>query len=785
MSNATLLSSLRHLAAVVLLSCGLAASISAQAPTQTVRGVVFDRDARAPLPGAHVVVLETDPLIGTTTDADGRFVLAGVPVGRRALRVSFVGYEPVVLAEVLVGTGKEVVLEVGLRERVVEGAGVVVRPAAEAGAPLNDMAAVSARSFSVEETRRYAGAVDDPARLASAFAGVSTAGGVQENALVIRGNAPKGVLWRLEGVEIPNPNHFAGLTVAGGGGLTLFSGQLLADSDFFTGAFPAEYGNALSGVFDVRFRAGNPAVREHTAQVGLLGVEFASEGPFVRDRPSTYLFNYRYSTLGLLMPLLPTEGGITYQDLAFKLAFPTRLGRFEAWGLGGLDGQRLVENPDSTTWAYDFWDRTRFDLDLGVGAAGVSHHLLLGPNTYLRSVAAATAQRTVWDQQHLGDDLVLRPDLALRSTTGRLVLGTTLNHKFGPRHVSRTGVTAQRLFYDLALQAAPEDGLPLETLAEGDGASVLFQAYTQSRLTPAAGLTLTLGAHAQHLALTGATAVEPRAGLRWEASSEDAFILGYGLHSQVEDLRLYLVRTEDGAQPNLDLGFARAHHLVLGYERRLTEAVRLRLETYYQRLFDVPVIADSTFSMLNWRQDWTFAEPLVNAGAGRNAGVELTLERPLRDGFYYLVTASLFDARYRGGDGLWRPSRFDQRYAVNVLAGREWRVGARRRFGVNARLVAVGGERRSPVDEAASRALEEVVYDEARAFAERAPAVWLLDLTLTYRIDGRRLAQVWALQLKNALAAKDAVLDYNLARGAVEEVREGFPLPVLSYKVEF
>src|SRR5690606_24930504 len=221
LSNATLLSSLRHLAAVVLLSCGLAASISAQAPTQTVRGVVFDRDARAPLPGAHVVVLETDPLIGTTTDADGRFVLAGVPVGRRALRVSFVGYEPVVLAEVLVGTGKEVVLEVGLREWVVEGAGGVVRPAAQSGAPLNDRAAVSARSFSVEEARRDAGAVDDPARLASAFAGVSTAGGVQENALVIRGNAPKGVLWRLEGVEIPNPNHFAGLTVAGGGGLTL------------------------------------------------------------------------------------------------------------------------------------------------------------------------------------------------------------------------------------------------------------------------------------------------------------------------------------------------------------------------------------------------------------------------------------------------------------------------------------------------------------------------------------------------------------------------------------
>jgi hypothetical protein len=770
-------------AALVLVACPW--PLAAQAPTQTVRGTVFDRDARVPLPGANVVVLDTDPLLGGTTDVEGRFVLARVPVGRQALRVSFVGYEPVVLPEVLVGTGREVVLEVGLRERVVEGEEVIVRPAAQDGRPLNDMAAVSARSFSVEETRRYAGAVDDPARLASAFAGVSTTGGVQENALVVRGNAPKGVLWRLEGVEIPNPNHFAGLSVAGGGGLTLFSGQLLADSDFFTSAFPAEYGNALSAVFDVRFRAGNPATREHAAQVGLLGVEVASEGPFARGKPSTYLFNYRYSTLGLLMPLLPTEGGVTYQDLAFKLAFPTRrLGRFEAWGLGGLDGQRLVENPDSTTWEYELWDRTRFDLDLGVGAAGLSHHLVLGPGTYLRTTAAATAQHTAWDQQRLDDALVLRPDLALRGTTGRLVLGAALHHKFGPRHVSRTGVTAQRLFYDLDLQAAPEDGRPLEALVREDGSGLLLQAYTQSQLRTPGGLTFDLGVHAQHFTLTGGTALEPRAGVRWAVDDRQALSLGYGLHSQLEDLRLYLLRA-GGAQPNRDLGFTRAHHAVAGYERRLGEALRLRLEGYYQHLFDVPVIADGTFSLLNWRQDWTFAAPLVNEGAGRNAGVELTLERPLRDGFYYLLTASLFRARYRGGDGLWRPTRFDQGYALNALVGREFRVGRRGLFGANLRLVAVGGERRSPVDEAASRAREEVVYDEARAFAERAPALGLLDVTLTYRIDRSRYAEVWALQLKNALGTKDTVLDYNFALDAVEEVREGFPLPVLSYKIEF
>ncbi|NNF56740.1 MAG: TonB-dependent receptor, partial [Rhodothermaceae bacterium] len=670
---------------------------------------------------------------------------------------------PQLLPNVLVRAGQETVLEIALQEQVVAGEEVVVQAEARDGQPLNDMAAVSARSFSVEETRRYAGAVDDPARLASAFAGVATSGsGVQDNALAIRGNAPKGVLWRLEGVEIPTPSHFAGLSVAGGGGLTLFSGQLLADSDVFTGAFPAEYGNALSGVFDMRFRTGNPATREHTTQIGLLGVEVASEGPFRRGAASTYLANYRYSTLGLLMPLLPTEAGTTYQDLAVKLAFPTRrAGRFEVWGLGGLDAQTLVENPDSTTWESDFWDRTRFAMDLGVGVGGLTHHLILGARTYLRTSAAVTMQRTVWDQQRLADDLTMQPDLTLRSIQGRAILGTALHHKFSPRHVNRTGVTAQQLFYDLDLRAALDNQPPLMPVAQGNGTSTLVQAFTQSRLTPVPGLDLTLGVHAQHFALTGATTVEPRVGLAWTATERQSFRLGYGLHSQIEDLRIYLVRPDGVAEPNRDLGLARAHHLVIGTTRQLSETVRVLVEAYAQRLLGVPVIPDSSFALLNERQDWTFAEALVNDGAGENLGVELTLERPLRDGFYYLLTGSLFQSRYRGGDGRWRPTRFDQRYAVNALAGREFRVGTRNLLGVNVRLAALGGERRSPVNEAASALQEDVVYDEIRAFAERASAFWVLDVTLTYRLNGRRVSQVWALQLKNALAAKDTVLDYN------------------------
>ncbi|PAP76434.1 carboxypeptidase-like regulatory domain-containing protein [Rubrivirga marina] len=759
---------------------------AALAQTQTVRGLVVDRDTRVPLIGATVVVADSDPLLGASTDADGRFVLRAVPLGRQTLHVRSLGYEPRAIPNVLVRAGQETVLEVALAEAVVEAGEVVVTAAARDGRPTDEMSAVSARSFSVEEARRYAGAADDPARLATAFAGVATSGsGVQDNAIAIRGNAPKGVGWRLEGVPIPTPSHFAGLSVAGGGGLTLFSGRLLADSDVFTGAFPAAYGDALAGVFDMRFRTGNPATREHTAQVGVIGVEVASEGPIRTGGAATYLANYRYSTLGLLLPLLPTEGGITYQDLAFKLAVPTRrAGRFEVWGLGGLDAQDDVETRDSTAWEYELWDRSRVGLDLGVGAVGASHHLVLGPRTTLRTSVAATGRRTAYRQQRLDDDLALQPELRIEAVDARAIVGSVLTHKTSARHLNRTGLTAQALFYDLDVRTAIRHRPPLVPVTVGEGRSLLVEAFTQSRVTPAPGLDVTLGVHAQHLALTGATAIEPRAGLSWEVARGQALSLGYGLHSQAEDLRFTLAETPDGSQPNRDLGFARAHHVVAGYRRALGGAARVQVEAYAQRLFDVPVVPGTSTSLLNLRQDWTFAEPLTNDGAGSNVGVEVTLERPLRAGTYGLLTASLFRSRYRGGDGVWRPTRYDQGYAVNALVGREVQIGDDL-LGLNLRLAALGGERRSPVDEAASAVREEVVYDEARAFSERMPAIWLVDLTATYRFNGRRVSQVVALQLKNALAARDTAHDYNLRLDRVEEIREGYPLPLLSYTLEF
>ena len=163
---------------------------------------------------------------------------------------------------------------------------VTIKASSNRTRPLNEFASISARSFSVEETRRYAASVADPARMVMNFPGVTNSG--DDNSIVVRGNSPKGVLWRLEGIEIPNPNHFSALG-SSGGSISMLNANVLGNSDFYTGAFVPEIGNALSGAFDLNFRNGNTERYEHTVQVGVLGVELATEGPFKKGGKASYL----------------------------------------------------------------------------------------------------------------------------------------------------------------------------------------------------------------------------------------------------------------------------------------------------------------------------------------------------------------------------------------------------------------------------------------------------------------------------------------------------------------
>ncbi len=782
---------IKKLLAGIVLALTMAGTTFSQDITQVVRGKIVDEETQMPLPFATMVILTLDPVMGTISDDNGFFRLDKVPVGRHNIQVSFMGYESKVIPELLITSGKEIVLEIGLIEKVEMMDEVVVKAYTQKDKPLNSMSTVSARSFSVEEAQRYAGGFDDPARLASSFAGVAT-GYLDDNAIIVRGNAPKGLLWRLEGIEIPNPNHFANMTTFGGGGVSALSSLMLANSDFFTGAFPAEYGNAMSGVFDIKLRTGNNEKHEHAVQIGALGLDLSSEGPFSKNGRASYLFNYRYSTFGLIKPVLPEEANIpVYQDLSFKINLPTaKSGIFSLWALAADDKIKFEADADTSEWSFTHDQEVGYATQR-MGAIGLNHRYILGSKTYLNSTLALSGDYTEFVTDYLDFDLTPNASQYINNLNTKYTLTSTLNHKFSAKHTNRTGFIVNNLHYNNLLKYAPSIGDDLVTTADEDGSSNLIHLYSQSKFNLSSRFVLNLGMHGLYFDMNKEVVLEPRVGATYHLTNRQSISLAYGKHSRLEPQSLYFARVMEDSEvtyPNKTLSLSKAHHFVLAYDINLSPNVRLKVEPYFQYLYDIPVSPDSSYSAINMEADWFFTKKLVNSGTGTNYGIDLTLERFLKDGFYYLFTASLFESKYVGGDGIERSTRYNSNYVVNVLVGKEWTMGiSKNKFlGVNARLNLLGGQRVYPLDRASSLTHGEVVYDYARPFEDQKPNIVHLNASITYRINKKKHASIWSLQVLNLLGAEEHYgYSYNYRMDQLEEEKVVVVVPSLSYKIEF
>jgi hypothetical protein len=752
---------------------------------QNIRGLVKDAASEQPLAFATIMLLNTER--ATSTDSLGHFILKNIPVGRYDVKVTFLGYETSITREVLLSSSKEMYLEISLKENVSQLKEVIVTPTINKTQPLNKMATVSARMLSVEEASRYAGGFDDPARLASSFAGVGS--NVGNNGIVVRGNAPKFLQWRLEDVEIPNPNHFADVTGFGGGGMTALSSQVLGNSDFFTGAFPAEYGNALSGVFDIKLRNGNNIKTENAVQLGLLGIDVASEGPFKKGGKASYLFNYRYSTLSLLSSLMPDDAdGTKYQDLSFKMNFPTlNAGTFSVWGIGLIDRSGQTAERDSTKWEY-LQDKEEEDVKQYMGALGIGHKIMLGNDAFLKSTLATTVSGLNMHTERMNNNILLLPKNVVRNTNWNFVFSSNFNKKYSARHTNKTGIQVTGLMYNMLLKNADPAETPLQTLTDENGFSALLMAYSNSSISLSRRWTLNAGITGQMFSLNKHYTIEPRLGLKWQLASNQSLGLAYGLHSRLELLNYYFTRSATGEYINKDLDFTRSHHLVLSYDWNIGHDYHFRLESYIQKLYDVPVIPDSSYSFINLQDDRFLSKQLKNTGKGLNYGVDVTFEKFMSQGYYFMFTGSLFNSRYRGGDGIWRNTRFNRNYLCNFLAGKEWVVGKYKQnvFNVNIRCSYQGGDRYSPIDQDASIEEKDAVYNEKDAYSKQLSAALLGHFTVSYKINHKKWSHEFAIKVLNATGYKEYYGHrYNFKTGTVDENRESIVIPNLSYKIEF
>lgn len=773
----------RRLSNVFLLM--LSVQLFAQQPTQIIRGIVMDEGSNMPLAYASVELQNTS--IGTLTDSLGHFTLKDIAIGRYDLIVSLFGYEPIVIKEIQITSAKEVFLNITMVENATALNEIVIRPKVNKEQPINSMATLSARMLSVEEAKRYAGGFDDPARLVSAFAGVSS--NVGNNAIVVRGNSPQSLQWKLEGVEISNPNHFADLGAFGGGGITALSTQVLANSDFFSGAMPAEYSNALSGVFDIFMRNGNNQKHEHTFQLGAIGIDVASEGPFKKGKRASYIFNYRYSTLGLLAPILPDNAaGTTYQDLSFKLNFPTKkAGTFSIWGLGLLDRSDAKAKDKISEWKYDL-DRENQDAKQFMGSSGISHRILLNDKQFLKSTFAVTTNGIDMYTNRLDSSLLVLPKNVINNSFYNLVLTSALNTKFSAKHANKSGFVITNMHYNMLLEDVTTETSNLKTLVDESGNSSLISAYSNSMLHINDKISLNVGVNGQWFTYNNAWSIEPRAGIKYKFAPTQTLSFAYGLHSRLERLNYYFIKDRFNQYINKDLGFTRAHHLVLGYGINTSEYTHLKVETYFQHLFDVPVMEGNSFSLINQHNDWFFDGKLLNTGRGRNYGMDITFEKYLSKGYYYLVTASIFNSEYKGDDQVWRDTRYNRNFAFNFLAGKEWLIGKNKNkiVSVNGRVSYQGGDHYSPINTSASIANQSVVFDETNAFSQQYPFGFTSHFTASYKLNKNKIAHEFALKIINLTQYKEYLgFQYNYQTQTVDTEREAIFIPNISYKIEF
>ena len=767
---------------------------------QVIRGVVVDKQTQTPLPGANIVLLDTDPPKGTVSDSQGEFRLENVSTGRKGIIVSFIGYHNSIVRNLIVTSARETVLRVELEEKVETTEEVKVVGNVRKDVAINRMASVSVRSFSVEEAGRYAGSRDDVARMAMNFAGVSGAND-SRNDIIIRGNTPGGILWRLEDVDIPNPNHFAAMGTTGGP-IGMLNNNTLRNSDFFTGAFPAEYANVFSGVFDLNLKEGNNEKYEFLGQIGFNGIELGAEGPFKKGGRSSFIANYRYSTLQVFDYLgisFGTSGIPQYQDLNFKMNFPLKKGKISWFGLAGKSSITMTEKEKDVNNLYAD-EGTKIANSSSLISSGLSYSHFHNESTYTKFVLSYVDQNVFTSVDELNPDDTFNPYYKDNSFEESLSFKTIFNKKFGRRFSNRSGFTLDRFGYQLnskVIDDNTDDWRNLLTSSKSIASGPnLFRTFTEFVYKFSDRFEIKPGLNLIAFGLNSSIALEPRFGASWKTGSNTSINFGYGKHSKVQSMATYFLETvkDDGTieQTNRYLDFTKANHWILGFDALFTEHLRFKAETYYQYLYNVPVEKrSSSYSILNSGADWGLntRDSLLNTGEGWNYGIELTLEKFYYKNYYFLTTLSLFDSKYTGSDGIKRNTAFNGNFVYNALVGKEFKLRSNSTLVLDIKMTWAGGKRYTPIDVEASQKNSNpfgTEYFEEMAYSEQFPDYFKADVKIGFRLDGKKVSQLWEFYVENVTNHKNPLnQSYSSSKDEIVTVYQLGLFPLFNYRIYF
>jgi hypothetical protein len=777
-------------------------------PSQIVRGKIIDNETNIPLEGARVEIYlfsDTTSIYKTLSNIDGLFEFKNVPVGKHRLEVKNTMYDSK-SSVIIVNSGKETVVQILLSESFVEKEEIIV-VARKKNEVINEMALISAQKFSVDETNRYPGSRSDPARMASNFAGVQGADD-SRNDIVIRGNSPLGVVWKVEGIDIPNPSHFA-ISGSTGGPVSILNNKILGNSDFFMSAFPAQYGNSNSGVFDLKLRNGNNNKHEFTGQFGFLGTEFLAEGPMSKSKRSSYLIMGRYSTLSLFQKMnikIGTDAVPVYGDLSFKFNwFLKNGGSLSLFGIGGKS-QIAIKISDQTKYSKEFYGEGDRDQYFGtsMGVSGLVYKKPLNGKTFLTATVAVS-----YDQQNAHHNYLIRhldssgtnitvdsinPLMGYYFRTTKTSGYLSISHKINKLHFLKGGVNFEGYYFDQL--DSVNVNYQFVNRWNYQGTAMLIQPFIQWKWRMKENMDFTAGLHSQYFTLSNSISkVEPRLGWKMNLKKGQSLFAGAGMHSQTQPMYTYTYHLQGTSNMhNRKMDFSRSVHSGIGYEKAFKNKLNIRTEIYYQYIYNIPVeINPSSFSLINMGSGFArfFPDSLKNTGTGYNYGLELTVQKYFDQSFFFMYSGTLYDSKYKGSDGVLRNSSFNGHYISNLLAGKEFKISDKQMVSLGLKITYAGGKRYGYVDLAKSKALQEVIFKDS-AFNERQfNDYFRMDFKINWKLNTQKATHEIGLDLLNIFNTKNLLgLAYapNLADPSAEpfalKQQLGF-LPLFYYKIDF
>jgi hypothetical protein len=764
--------------------------------TQIIKGTVIDFHSGNALRNASVLLANTNTANSVITDSIGGFKLLNIPLGRQAIRISLIGYEDGFASNIEVTSSKEVVIEIKLTEKINLLKEVTVVSGKQKYRAINESALVSARQLSMDEAVRYSGTRNDPSRMAQNFAGVSGTNDAR-NDIVIRGNSPSGVLWRMDGIDIPNPNHFATLGSTGGP-VTILNTNMLKNADFITSAFPAQYGNAIGGVFDLRMRNGNNEKYEYLGQMGFNGFEFGAEGPFNKQSKSSFLVNYRYSMVATIqaLGLNVGTGSATpyYQDASFKLHFVTKKsGTIDVFGLGGEGHVNFPADSSENLYTNNDGTLRNSNTKSLTGVIGLTHTYFFNPRTSGKLILALSGFQSKYNEEIIEKGKPNQTSFAVLNIQTKVSLGYNFNKKINAKDQISTGILSDINFLNLKKDYLPNGSNKLTTLTNAQNTATLVKGFGNWGHRFNNLITTNLGLYTQWFSLNNSFSVEPRWNLKYQFQSNQSLSMGAGLHSQTQPLDVYFYQVTNSAGDilltNKELDFVKSLHAVLGYDISFNPLLRFKAEVYAQYIYQAATeTIPSSFSMLNAGAGFAYPDKtyLQNGGKGYNYGLELTLEKFLNKGFYYLITGSLFQSKYKGSDQILRNTAFNSNYVFNLLGGKEFKISKLSSFGLDTKYTIAGGQRYTPFDIPASKIAGYVVYQEDKAYSLQNDLYLRWDLKFSFTRNGPKSTQKWYVDLQNITNHQNIyVRTLNPKTGKVNVVTQIGFFPNINYQITF